>query len=78
MDKNEIIIKLKEKCSILLKKAKNESDEKKVKLYSTIFNILNNKNAFDKIDAKIALNILFDLGLSNQDALKIYNQLIVK
>lgn len=75
-NKNEIINNLKKQCTKLYDKYNKKGDKSKIKLYSTISNILNSENAFDKIDAEVALNILLDLGMSQKNAYKVYNDIL--
>ncbi len=66
------------KCENLLENSKKEQDNRKIKIYNSIHEILNNENCFDKIDAEIAMNILLDLGFSSDEVVSVYSQLIAK
>ena len=58
---------------ICQKKLQNEPEKQQI--YQNIQKILSYKNAFEQINFEVAINILYDLGYSKQDALKIYKLL---
>lgn len=76
MDYKTIILDLHKKCNTLLLKYKNESNESKIKIYSSIKSILESDKPFNKLDAEISLNILMDLGYNYQQAIQVYSQII--
>ena len=69
--KQELNKLLLEKCEQKL--VENDSDKAQ---YESIKKILSHEDCFDKIPFEVAMNILSDLGFSDDDALELYKKLI--
>ena len=66
----KIIESLKEICKQHIKQ--NQSNKKQVEIYQTIEQILEQENAFLKLDAQTSLNILNDLLKDQKQAYETY------
>ena len=76
MCKEKIISKLKQKCDELLEEFTSKNDDKKIKIYSSIKQILDTENAFEKLDAEVAVNLIYDLVQNKTKAKSIYIKLL--
>ncbi len=74
MKKEKLLTNLKVKCQTLMAE---QTKSTKKQIYATIMKILDTPNAFNFIDAGTSLNVLIDLGYSKEEAVKIYEQLII-
>ncbi len=71
MNKEEILFHLKQRCKKYL-----AEDLSKTKLYTSIMNILEIPDSFNYIGFITSINLLKDLGFSNDEATKLYAILI--
>lgn len=76
MEKEKIIEFLQQKNDDILKKYISVADNKNIEKHTAIKNILKQKNAFDKIDCAVALNILIDILQDKNQALETYKNLL--
>ena len=60
---------------IVLCKKKIETSQKPEK-FEKILKIIQTEDAFERMTFDISMNILLDLGFSNNDALEVYKKLI--
>lgn len=70
------IVKLREINSNLIKKYKNENDEKMLTMQLVISQILKNDNCFLEISIEEAFVLLKHLGFNEKETKKIYKSLI--
>ena len=77
-EKQKIIDDLKQKCGAFINYYTEKKDTRKLNIYKHIDAILKIENAFDKIDATVAINVINDLVKNKQKAKQIYLELISK
>lgn len=76
MCNEKILSELKLKCEEFLRIYNSQQDTKKIEIYSSIKQILNTENVFEKLDAEVALNILYDLVQSKTKAKALYVKIL--
>ena len=77
MEKETIINSLQKQNNSILNKYISSADTQNIEKHTAIKNILEQKNAFDKIDCATALNILIDILQDKNKALETYKALLL-
>ena len=74
MTKLEIVNMLKDKNKQLLNQYVKDGDSVNIQKHTVILRILSQKNAINKIDGMIAINIINDIIQDKDKALRIYKE----
>ena len=77
MTKKEILKDLINQNNQLLNKYISSNDTKNIEKHTAIKDILNQNDAFNKIDSVVAINILVDILDSTNEAIKAYKVLVM-